>query len=107
MAAALSESTRYLVDKAESFNKSEASRLGRLVFCLIVANVTLTLFLLLGAWAAWHEVQTLLGSHNATTQHASEALVNAKLTERKFDQFRDKQIELNKAVANAIEELSK
>lgn len=107
MATALSESTRYLVDKAESFNRSEALRLERLVFCLMVANVTLVVSIIAGALLAWYEISNLLDSHNDTTAHASEALVQSKLTERKLDDFTGKQKQFNQTVVEALEELDK
>lgn len=107
MATALSESTRYLVDKAESFNRSEAMRLERLVFVLIVANVVALLVLGLGAFVAYREVLNVLDSNNDTTAHASEALVQSKLTERKLDTFMGQQKQFNKTTIEALEELSK
>lgn len=103
MAAALSESTRYLVDKAESFNRSEAMRLERLVSCLIVANVVLLLALCVVGWIARAELTAVYDSQNATVQHASEALVQSKMAERQFEDFKAKQVEFNKTVTDILE----
>lgn len=95
MAAALSKAT----SEAGAANRKNAS-LKTLIGVLVAMNV------LFVYWVG-PTVRDLYDSHNATTQHASEALVMAQQVEKQLDDFRAKQIELNKQVATAIEELLK
>jgi hypothetical protein len=95
MAAALSKAT----SEAGAANRKNAS-LQTLIGVLVAMNV------LFVYWVG-PTVRDLYDSHNATVQHASEALVMAQQVEKQLDDFRAKQIELNKQVASAIEELLK